>query len=335
MTLQEKFDGIIACIERLVADKEYDIPQALARETGFNLRLIGDAFHFISDMTLVKYIRQRRLVNALKQRFELNLSVEQIVSVAGFSDAAAFSKACKNEFNLSPSQITQDVLDQYVPLSFDRIVSGKNIVQLENDALITAKKTDSICGISAEQFAEVKQVLEIGAIYGLADEEAEFVYRLALHCKISAAQAAEFYDDFKLQLENGSFLGGQNLFDLAELACIYNLSCSESQSILYEIGCHGYESIRDLPAGFFDIYFSEHNEKSGGYDVPYICEILNTLETHEFRADDIPEILEYVMILGVDPIDLIENYDDYVSSYEEMLKSPTVIQPDDMEYTEF
>lgn len=58
MTLQEKFDGIVDCIEKLVYAGENDIPQVLARETGFNLRLLGDAFQFVADMTLIKYIRQ-------------------------------------------------------------------------------------------------------------------------------------------------------------------------------------------------------------------------------------------------------------------------------------
>ena len=44
MTLQEKFDSIIDCIERLVYAGESDIPQALARESGFNRCLWGDAF---------------------------------------------------------------------------------------------------------------------------------------------------------------------------------------------------------------------------------------------------------------------------------------------------
>lgn len=45
MTLQEKFDSIIDCIERLVYAGESDIPQALARESGFNRCLWVDAFH--------------------------------------------------------------------------------------------------------------------------------------------------------------------------------------------------------------------------------------------------------------------------------------------------
>ena len=252
MTLQEKFDSIIDCIERLVYAGESDIPQALARESGFNLRLLGDAFQFVADMTLIKYIRQRRLVRALSNRIEFDLPVEEVVSDAGFSDAAAFSKACKNEFDLTPIQITEDVLKKYVPLSFAMVASGRDVDQMENDTLI-ATKNDTICGVSAQQFAEIKQVLELGAIYGLSDEEAEFVYRLATDRKLTLAKAAEFYDDFKLQIENDSNIPGLDLFEMAELACRYDLSYSEAQAIMYELSCHGYLSIRNLPDGFFDI----------------------------------------------------------------------------------
>lgn len=329
MTLQQKFDSIIDCIEQLVDNGECDVPQKLTIGTGMNLRLIGDAFQFISDMTLIKYIRQRRLVKALQKRLKFDLPIEQIVSTAGFSDAAAFSKACKNEFNLSPSQITQDVLDNYAKLSFAQVIDGKDVKKMEDDTLVAANKKESVCGLSAEQFAEVKQVLEIGAIYGLDDKEAEFVYHLALQCKISTTQAAEFYDDFKLQLENGSYHGGQNLYDLVELACAYNLSFSESQSVLYEIGCHGYNSFHDLPDGFFDIYFSEYNEKYGGYNVPYICIMLENIEKNGLSTDDISEILDYAMILNVEPMDLIENYDAYLRDYEESLDCSIEIPVDD------
>lgn len=330
MTLQERFDNIIKCIETLVKSGEHDIPHALANQTGLNLRLLGDAFQFITDMTLIKYIRQRRLVHALTDRLELNLPIEQVVSDAGFSDAAAFSKACKNEFDLSPTQITEDILESYTPLFFSRITSGEDVDQLENDKLVAAKKKDTICGISAEQFAEVKQVLELGALYGLTDEEAEFVYRLTQYCNVTTEQAAEFFEDFKLQMENGSFLGGQDLFELAELACEHNLSFSEAQSIMYEINQHGYYSIRDLPDGFFDIYFCSENDRCGWY-VPYICEILEALESNGFTSADFEDVLYYVSIFGIDPIDAIENYQEYKDSWDDMVAdamSHSIIEDD-------
>jgi AraC-like DNA-binding protein len=315
MTLQEKFEDIIDCIEQLVIAGNPDIPQALARDTGLNLRLLGDAFQFITDMTLIKYVRQRRLVHALTLRIELGLSVEDVAADAGFSDAAAFSKACKNEFDLTPIQITEDVLKQYPPLSFDRVVSGGDAIQMENDA-VTTMKNDMICGVSPEQFAQIKQVLELGAIYGLSDEEAEFVYRMAQHCQISTAQAADFYDDFKLQIENGSVIAGPDLFEMAELACRQDLSFSEAQSIMYELSRHGYSSLRQLPDTFFDIYFSKENEQHG-WDVPYICEIADALEENGLSAAHIDDYAFHATMFNVDIIEAINNYEEFKASWDE------------------
>jgi ribosomal protein S4 len=68
MTLQEKFDSIMNSIESLVGVGEEDIPNAVAREAGLNLRQLADSFQFMTDMTLIKYIRRRRLVHALDTR---------------------------------------------------------------------------------------------------------------------------------------------------------------------------------------------------------------------------------------------------------------------------
>lgn len=317
MALQEKFDGIIDGIERLVRAGEDDIPQALVKETGFNLRLLGDAFQFITDMTLIKYIRQRRLVYALVNRIELNLPVEDIAEDAGFSDAAAFSKACKNEFDLTPIQITKDVLNEYPPLTFAMVTVGRDVDQMENDTLVTTKN-DTICGVSTEQFAEIKQLLELSAIYGLSDDEAEFVYQLSHSCGITAAQGAEFYDDFKLQIENGSFIHGPDLFEIAELACRNNLSYSEAQSIMYILEKNGYRGLRELPAGFLDIYFSNENDRHG-WSIPYICEIAEALADNGLSADDLEDIAFYADMFGMDIIEAIENRRENQSSWNSMV----------------
>lgn len=321
MILQEKYDGMIESIERLIENGELEIPDTLSRNTGWNLRLIGDAFLFMTDMTLNQYVRQRRLVKALHTKLKSNLPIEQIVLSAGFSDAAAFSKACKKVFVLSPSQITQDILDEYEPLYFDQIAIDRSAVHAEKDVMTRNNLANNICGVTAEQFAEIKRVLEIGAVYGLNDEEAEYVYQLAKICDTTVERAAEFFEDYKLQLENGSFYGERSEFEIAKLAFLYNLSFSESKEILYELECHGYGSIGSLPKGFFDIYFSELNERLGGYDVQYICDILAAMESNEFSIDRISGILDYAEIFGIDPIELIDNYDAYVGPYEKALSN--------------
>lgn len=315
--IQKKFDHIIGCIEEFIESNIFDIPQELAKETGLNQRLLGDAFLFITDITLVKYIRQRRLIYVLKKRFKENLSFEQIAVEAGYSDAAAFSKACKNEFGLPPSDVSKSFLEECKPLSFADIANGVELVYMENKAMSSSSKMDTICGISAEQFAEIKRVLEIGALYGLNDEDAEFVYYLAKYCEITTDQAAEFFEDWMLQRENGTDFGEYSVYEMAELACKYNLSVSQTKEILYEIGCHGFLSHHELPEGFFDIYFSEYNERFAGYDVAYICEILETLDDMDMSVKQIGDVLEYCTILGVDPIDMIEHYEEYIKEWND------------------
>ena len=318
MTLQEKYDRIIELIEEFVEFGEPDIPEAVSREMGLNLRLLGDAFQFITDMTIIQYIRKRKLVRALSARMEQGLSVEQVVAQSGFSDAAAFSKACKKVFDLSPSQITEAVLSQHPPLTFDRITSVKAGEPMENDTLIAKKKQNTICGITAEQFAEVKHVLEIGALYGLTDEEAEEVYRLSQACKITTAQAAEFYEDFKLQIENGSFLGEYDLSEMAELACKYDLSFTEAQIIMGELEHNGYWSIHELPAGFFDIYFCEENDRRG-WTVPYICEIAEAMDDNGVPFSKFDDAVQYAEMFGTDIVEAIENFREYDKDWNKMI----------------
>ena len=318
MTLQEKFDSIMNSIESLIGVGEEDIPNAVAREAGLNLRQLADSFQFMTDMTLIKYIRRRRLVHALDTRIALGLPVEEVVSIAGFSDAAAFSKACKNEFDLSPAQIDRDALSKYVPLSFELVSSGKNADQMENGTLITMMKENTICGISVSQFATVKQMLEISALYGFNDEETEFVYRLSEMEEITITQAAEFYEDFRMQIENGSIVPGLDIFELAELACKYSLSYSQAQEILFMLEKNGYHSIRELPECFFDIYFSRENEQYAGWDVPYICEIAEAMADNNVSADELDDILFLAWMNGTDPIDAIENHKEYEKSFDKM-----------------
>lgn len=318
MTLQEKYDRIIGLIEEFVEFGETNIPEAVSREMGLNLRLLGDAFQFITDMTIIQYIRKRKLVHALSACMEQGLSVEQVVVQSGFSDAAAFSKACKKAFDLSPSQITKAVLSQHPPLTFDRITSVKAGEPMENDTLIAEKKQNTICGITAEQFAEVKHVLEIGALYGLTDEEAEEVYRLSQACNITTAQAAEFYEDFKLQIENGSYYLGRDLVEMAELSCKHHLSFSETQRIMEQLEYAGYWSIHELPDFFFDIYFCEEN-KLHGWDMEYICEMAEVMKSHKLPFSKFDDAIQYADIFGTDIVEAIENFQEYDNDWDDMI----------------
>ena len=262
-----------------------------------NLRLLGDAFQFITDMTLIKYIRQRRLVRALRNKLEQNLSVEDIAEDSLFCDAAAFTKACKNEFNLTPSQITQDVLAQYPPLHFSRVVSGINAVQMENDTLTVPNNTNQ--GVSSEQFADIKRVLEISAIYGFDDDDAEFVYRLATDFHMTIEDAADYCEWSRIEDK-------------------YDVFSSEMQQAFDEIRGNGHKHLNELPKSFFDVYFSEENDKHGWF-VPYICEIAEALDENGMCADDLSDIVMHADTYGVDIVEAIENFEEYEKDWNDMV----------------
>lgn len=320
MLLKERFDSIITGIEELVGSGQNDIAeitQSVARKNGLDLRLLADAFRFMADMTLGEYIKRRLLICALDTKIECELSVEDVCENAGYSDAAAFSKACKKLFDYSPVQFTREMLSQYSPLFFDRLVAGKEADQMEHDTLMI-KENDTICGVTVVQFADIKQVLELSAVYGFTDEESEAVYQLAQQCEVSLAQAAEFYDDFKLQLENESNVPGLDFYAMAQLACKYSLSFSEAQSVVYMLEKHGYSDIRDLPEAFFEIYFSKENEQFAGWDVPYICEIAEELESHGVSVGELEDIAFLAWMNGTDLLDAIANHKKYEDSFNDM-----------------
>lgn len=321
MTLKDRFDSIINEIEELVGSGQHDITeitQTVARSHGLDLRLLADAFRFMTDMTMGEYIKRRLVICALDIKLECELSVEDVCENAGYADAPAFSKACKKLFDYSPAQFTKQMLSKYPPLFFDHLIADKETDQLESEILTTTQENNTICGVSVAQFVDIKQVLELSAIYGFTDEESEAVYQLAQRCDILIAQAAEFYDDFKLQLENGSNVPGLDFYEMAELACKYSLSCSEAQSILYMLEKNGYHSIRELPETFFDIYFSRENERFAGWDVPYMCEIAEELEAHDVSVDELEDIVFLAWMNGTDLLDAIANHKKYEDSFNKM-----------------
>jgi hypothetical protein len=106
---------------------------------------------------------------------------------------------------------------------------------------------------------------------------------------------------------------------MAEISCQYDLSYSEAQAIMYMLEGHGYHSIRELPVGFFDIYFSAENDQCG-WDVPYICEIAEALEDNGLSANNIDDYAFYATMYGVDIVEAIESYEDYKASWRNTVK---------------
>ncbi len=294
MNFRNRYDRFIQEIEDAVGRNEEQIPEMIAKKTGTNLRLLADAFQYITDMTLSQYIRQRRLVKALQHKHSTDCSMEEAAIDSGFPDAATMSKSFKKAFNVSPSQMAKSDLDKIAPLYLGQLLQEvEDSTKMEIQAKPLQPVPETIFGVSVEQFEDIKNVLELNAVYGLNDKLAEFAYNLCKKQQVPMSKAFEFVEDLDMQFENGTYLGALSNISLEEIAYLcfqYNLSVSES---IEEIDClhgQGIEDITALPSSFFDIYFGDVNKD------------------YDFLAED---ILEFVATLEAEGIDVAE-FDDIV-----------------------
>lgn len=116
MKFADRYNSIIEIVENNISEENETIEEALSRSFGENIRLIADAFKFISGKTLSKYLRERKLIHALKAKHEFGLSLEDVAEQYGFSDAASFSKSAKTCFGKAPTQMTKKEIECYLPL---------------------------------------------------------------------------------------------------------------------------------------------------------------------------------------------------------------------------
>lgn len=304
MSFQNRFNGIIESIENHISQKEDQIPERLAQESGVHLRMVADAFQFITGITLAQYIKQRRMIHALNYKMNSNCSMETAATDYGFADAPTLSKAFKANFGISPSQMSKEMLKTYMPLTIERVMATAGL-KSDNDGICANEKSE-ILGVANEQFQIIKQVLEMNAVYGLSDKEAEYAYNLSRKYGAPLSSAFEFIEDMGLQKENGTLsacMWNVSLHEIISLCFRKNLSVSESVDEIHRLHTIGVEDVSELGDEFLEIYFSLSNTE------------------YNFWAEEIDDFVEQMAKYGIP----IKQFDDllalgYEGSAEETIE---------------
>lgn len=329
MKLKEKFDMLVGMIENNISSDNEKIETELSRCFGENIRLLADAFKFISGMTLSKYIRERKIINVLNAKREFGISFDEAAEQYGFADAASFSKSAKTCFGKAPSQMTDEEIARS-PLSLEQILNEQS---LEGEQYAVEMPTSF--GVSEAQFHEISKTLSIAAVYGLSDENAEFAYSLSRDANISVEAACDFMNDFLLQIENGTYIPGYSTTELARICCLYDQSYSEAQHIMYELDRAGYSSTTQLPSLYFDIYFSKENSRLG-LDVETICEMAETMERYGLGINDLFDIVDRGQWkYDGDFFEAIERFEEDTEEWNCMLREDIMSINDDMQEVYF
>ena len=308
MNFKERYDEIIKEIEDAVKANEKQITEMLSKKYGIHTRMIADAFQFISGVTLSQYIKQRRIINAINYKFEHSCSLEVAAAKYGFPDSATLSKACKSFLGISPSQISRQELARKHPLTIDALLSMEECMHIAKANC--GNDSSKLFGIDREQFATIKDVLEINAIYGLPDEDAELAYELSVKHHVSLPRAFEFVEDMLLQEENGTMYAKNDsayFNEIADLCFRRNMSISESIEEIERLYSIGVVNVSSLTDGFLEVYFSKANE-SFGFDAETINDIVAEMEEANIPTSEFDDLISSADFFGGDISEAILNY---------------------------
>lgn len=104
----EKFlNNLIAIIEEHITDDNFKVDD-FARHLGMSHSGIYKKVKFLTNLSLVEFIRTIRLKKAKEYLLKTDLSISQVSFEVGFSDAKYFSKCFQKYFGKSPSQYVSD-----------------------------------------------------------------------------------------------------------------------------------------------------------------------------------------------------------------------------------
>lgn len=84
--------------------QDVNLPDMLARQTGFSLAHIRDVFRKRTGRTLTRYIQERRLANAAEELLHTDADVIDVALRYGFSGRDVFSRAFRRYTGYSPSE---------------------------------------------------------------------------------------------------------------------------------------------------------------------------------------------------------------------------------------
>ena len=203
---------------------------------------------------------------------------------------------------------------------------------------------ESVFGVSIEQFEDIKNVLELNAVYGLSDKLAELAYKLCKEQQVPMSKAFEFVEDLDLQFENGTYWGALSCISLEEIVCRsfkYNLSVSESIDAIDSLHGQGIDDITELPDDFFVIYFGEANNLNG-FSAQDILDFIDVMDEEgiDVAAFDFI-VMSNALLHDGDIIETIRSFDededfditrlDVVQEHE---ACPNIWEEDEEEYHE-
>ena len=218
MNLKERFNNILTDIEEKANNpyegKAQDVVEHICKKYLINFRDFNAIFKFLTDMSPLDYIKERKMMAAYKIIIEeTEFNVEPAIEVSGLENQQSFGKKFKETFNMNPKEACEAKNSSLYknPLSWDDISTNSFENVKEN------LETEEIkFGIERTQYNRIIEALDYQALYNLNDVQSEVAFQIAECDNLSLKEAftlvyeylhyCECVDNNKTADENAKFL---------------------------------------------------------------------------------------------------------------------------------
>ena len=200
----ERYDYIINSIEDMILSDPYTsrkrITHDVLKRVGFTASDLKVIFKFFTDMSLVEYIRKRKMnYSYVKMKKLPKFKVEQIIDYTEYGDQPSYNKAFKKEFGMPPKQAYESPVNmQKQPLTIEVLQSidynNSDKSNLEEsykdvDAGKIINNNESTNQTIDQELANIRE--EYQELYGLGDVPVEIACDLFKSKEISLRDAFE------------------------------------------------------------------------------------------------------------------------------------------------
>lgn len=210
MNLEEKFTLLIRKVEECATKEEepilsQDIPLLIGQSFGLSIRDIATVFKFMTDRSLLDYIKDRKMMAALKylldnrkdylENKQHSICMDKAVTISGYDNQSSFTKKFSSAFNVGPvvaiKKNQTDLLSG--PLTWGQIIEIQS--EKTKGQEIETVKTNTLFGIDKEILQRLRHVLDLQGIYDFSDRMCDIICQYAEKHSIDLEKAFKYFDE--------------------------------------------------------------------------------------------------------------------------------------------
>lgn len=183
MNAKDRYNGIIAMIEEYSQNPHMsadEIVQKIAMANGLSHRDCNAVMQYLTGDTLIRYIRERKLMAAYRVIIageNSQSAIRAAVDVSGLGSQQSLSKKFSSRFGMPPGEAfkRKDASLLSAPLTWDVISCGNQRPLLDGSEVEQVAEKKKF-GILQEQYAKAMEAAELEALYGLDPLFSDFAF---------------------------------------------------------------------------------------------------------------------------------------------------------------